>query len=145
MVLFGSVPVHLPGISLIITSFSIINIFYWCVFYPESLPYWFLFLLGILQDSLVGKPIGLSSFLYIIFALILMSKHRILSKNSFSAVWLGFIMYSGVITVLEWVVMSLYSGRALPIKELSIGWCLACLAYPIMHFFLSRIYRLHHE
>ncbi len=131
---------HIPGIGLIITTFTLINIYYWCIFYPGTLPYLFLFCLGVLHDTLVGTPLGFSSFIYIVFAFWLSRKRRTLRTAAFSAIWLGFIIYSGGIFLLEWLIISVYSGKLLPLKELTVLWCLSGISYPVIHLLLTRIH-----
>jgi rod shape-determining protein MreD len=141
MVLLAAVPWHLPGISRVMPAFTLINIYYWGMFFPGALPYVFLFFLGLLQDTLVGTPLGLSSLINIVFAL-LIANRRLFGKMVFTTVWLGFCILVCVPLGLEWFILCIYSAKLLPLSEYGLLWGATCLAYPPLHLLLTRVYRM---
>ena len=144
MVFFAAVLGKIPGFNQIMPMFTLINIYYWCVFYPRTLPYWFLFILGILQDTLTGVPLGFSSFFNIVFAWLLINKFRVFRNMSFAIVWLRFIILSVFVTFLQWFIMAIYYGNVMPVGTQIMMWLSSCFAYPIVHFLLTLIYRPRH-
>ena len=141
LVLLAAVPLHVPGISQIMPLFVLINIYYWGVYYPGVMPYGFLFALGLLQDTLERTPLGVSSFVYMAFAFLLVLQRRIFGKMIFSTVWLGFITLSFMAVMLMWAILSIYLFRWLPLSGPLLQWLMTCLSYPLMHMLLTRIYR----
>ncbi len=142
MLLFGAVFCRIPGGCPIMPLFTVINIYYWSVFCPGILPYWFLFLIGIVQDTLNGVPLGVSSLINMLFALVIIRRFRTFNHMSFVVVWLRFITLSAFVMMLIWLVTDLYQGRAvLPARYQFLQWLSSCLAYPFMHFILTHIYR----
>jgi rod shape-determining protein MreD len=141
MALITVLPFPIAGISALMPSLTLINIYYWYLLYPGSMPYIFLFVLGILEDVLAGNPLGISSFINILFAFILMSKRRMLGKMLFGSIWFGFIVLSLGAELLKWGVISIYYNRALPIRDSFLIWEISCFFYPMFHIFLTRVYR----
>lgn len=141
MLLLGNVLSRIPGAGQVMPLFNIINIYYWCVFYPGSLPYIFLFIIGILQDTLAGTPLGFSSFINIIFAWGLISRFNTMGNISFSSLWLRFIILSFALIMLGWIIMSIYYSRLLSVIPMFLQWGASCLAYPAIHFMLARFYQ----
>ena len=142
IVLFAAVPLRIPGLKEVMPLFALISIYYWNTFLPGALPYLFLFALGLVQDTLSGLPLGVSSVVNILFALLLLREHKSFGKTRFGAVWLGFTLLSFVAMAIEWVIMSFYSGMMLPVEGLLLQWAATCLAYPSMHLLFTRIYRM---
>jgi rod shape-determining protein MreD len=141
LVLLSAVPMPIPGITQVMPVFALISIYYWDTFYLGALPYTFLFALGLLEDTLLGLPLGVSSFVNIVFALMLLRERRNFGKTLFGTVWLGFVSLSLVAMALEWIALSVYFGRMLPVAAHLLQWVATCLAYPPMHLLLTRVFR----
>src|SRR5579872_1461591 len=75
-VLLAAVPLRIPGIRAVMPLFGLISIYYWNTFLPGSLPYLFLFALGLIEDTLSGLPLGVSPVVNILFALLLIREHK---------------------------------------------------------------------
>jgi len=141
MVILAAVPLRIPGIHEVMPAFTLINIYYWGIFYPGILPYWFLCVVGLLEDTLAGMPLGVSSFVNLAVAFMLVKERRILGKMLFGSVWFGFMMLACFAMLLQWCVISIYFGRFVPIGD-NVMQCMAtCLAYPLLHLMLTKIYR----
>ena len=141
MVVLAAIPLRIPGMPQLMPVFALINIYYWDTFVPGMLPYLFLFALGLLEDTLTGLPLGLSSFLNIVFALLLLRERKNVGKAVFGAVWLGFVSLSFIVFGLEWLIMSIYTARLLPVTAHLLQWLATCFAYPPVHLLLTRVYR----
>ncbi len=141
MVLLAAVPLRVAGASQLMPAFALICIYYWDTFCPGMLPYAFLLALGLLEDTLTGLPMGVSSVIFIVFGLLLIRERSNFGRSRFSAVWFGFALLSFVVMALEWIIMSFYSGSMLPIGIHLLQWLATCLAYPPMHLLLTRVYR----
>jgi len=141
MVLLSAVPLHVPGAGEVTPSLPLIGVFYWGMFCPGALPYTFLFLLGIVQDVLAGTPLGITSLINLTFVCLLGAERKLFGSAVFGAVWLGFALLSGVATIAQWGVMSLYSGTAFPFGVHVVRWGATCLAYPPMHLALTQVYK----
>jgi len=140
-VLLTAMPLHIAGASQVMPALTLICIYYWNTFSPGMLPYLFLAVLGLLEDTLYGLPIGLSSTVNILFAVMLLYEHRNFGKAQFGAVWFGFALLSLIAIAIEWAIMSFYEGQMLPAGADLLRWLATCFAYPPMHLLLTRAYR----
>src|ERR1700733_13859846 len=86
---------HMFFISQIMPLLVITSIYYWCMFRPGTLPYSFLFVLGILQDTLFCSPLGFSSFINMVCAWIVIHRFHLVGGVSFVTIWLRFIAVCG--------------------------------------------------
>lgn len=143
MVFFAAAVGHIPGMSHVMPLLVLINIYYWCMFYPGTLPYWFLFLLGLLQDTLSGVQIGFSSFVNVLVAFVIIRKLRVFSTMSFAVIWLRFVELALGTVALMWFMAVLFQPQArfAPISYQILQWFSSCLAYPLLHYFLTTLYR----
>jgi rod shape-determining protein MreD len=140
-VLLAAVPLRIPGATQLMPVFALICIYYWDTFSPGLLPFTFLFALGLLEDTLTGRPLGVSSFVDIVFALILLRERQNFGKTMFGTLWLGLVSLTLVAVAIKWVILSIYFGKALPIGVQLLQWVATCIVYPPMHLLLTRVYR----
>jgi rod shape-determining protein MreD len=130
---------HIFFISQIMPLLVIVGIYYWCMFLPGSLPYSFLFILGILQDTLTGAPLGFSSFMNVMLAWIVLHRFHVVGGMSFATIWLRFIAVCLAAVILEWCIMSIYYDRMLPVQLSVLKLISTCFAYPIVHLWFARV------
>lgn len=139
---FSGALAHIPGMSRMMPMLVLISIYYWGIFNPRSLPYIFLFVLGLLQDTLAGLPLGISSFANVLFAWIVSDRAHITSNMSFKMIWRKFAVLSFAIIMLEWLIICLYYNRLYPFSPELGAWISTLLAYPLLHAFFNATYRL---
>lgn len=134
------VPLKLTGIHQIMPSLEILILFYWAIYRPNLLPIWFLFILGIIADSVMGTPLGASALTYIILYSILKKYRRLLGVETFMIIW-GMCMAIMLPTILaKWFFISLFMGRFELSEALIFQWLLTIITYPVIHEISRRIY-----
>ena len=137
-ILVANIPTHIAGVSNILYPIFLINIYYWRVFLPKSLPYLILFILGVLQDSLRGTNF-ISSLLIIVCVLLLQSNKIIFRNKSFIMIWIEFALFISSYIVLEWLLMSIYLWKLIPINLQILQIIYGILLYPSLHSILTKI------
>lgn len=140
MPLIMAAATHMVFISQLMPSLVVISIYYWCMFHPGSLPYTFLFVLGLIEDTLTGMPLGFSSFVNIAFSWVVLNRFNIMGGMSFATIWQRFIALCVTLIMLEWMAMSVYYGSMLPVELPVVKLLSTCLAYPILHSFFTHVY-----
>ena len=85
------------GISVVDLNFFSINvhyilIYYWVLRRPQILGYGFIFFAGIINDIIMGLPMGLSALGYLITALVAMYIRSVTVKMTFFTDWFTFIL-----------------------------------------------------
>lgn len=129
-VLMGTAPLRLPFIENAAPPLLLMGVYYWAVFQPGLLPVWMVFLVGMMQDLLLGMPLGVSSALLVIVCWIARVHRRFVARQSFLVVWTGFIVLAFCAMVLEWVLTSLLSMQALPVLPVVLRFLESVFLFP---------------
>lgn len=116
------------------------SVYYWVLFKPRLLPLWIVFVLGLAQDSLSGLPLGLTSFLSLLFWLVAASQRRIITRQTFWTVWFAFTLMAAGYVLLYWLLLSTSYGVRLPLAPACLQWALTVGCYPPLHLLSTRVY-----
>lgn len=127
------------GIAGIMPLMQLAAIYFWGIHRPREVPYWFLFLSGILTDALQGTPLGVSSILYILFLLILLSQLKHVYKEGFILKWVFFAVLLLVIMGIQWVCMLVVTSQFYPLSAPLVQWLVTVGLYPLLHVCFTRL------
>lgn len=134
-------PIGFWGFAYFPIDVCLISIYYWTIFRPKTLPFWFVFVLGLVKDSLMGTALGLSSLIYILFRMIVFSQQRHWVQESFFALWFGFGMLCVPTLASQWLIASALAKSALPALDAVIQWAITFAFYPVLHILFNAVYR----
>jgi rod shape-determining protein MreD len=141
LLFLSAVPTHIPGWAEVVPLLGYTSVYYWLLIAPRRMPMSFMFVVGALQDVLLGTPLGISSLLYMLFRTLVASQRRMLAREAFFVQWPYFCVYMLCITVITWGVMGLY-GMALPPIAPALVQCVLTMGfYPAVH---AVLFVLHH-
>lgn len=135
------IPSHVLGSGEATPAFTLVCIFYWCVYSPQALPYTFLFLLGVLEDALSGTPLGISSFIHLGVAYLVQSQRRLMGRAMFATVWMSGAVLLLIALLSQWLMMCVYTGKAYGMSAALLRWAVTALTYPLMHLLLTQVYK----
>ncbi len=125
-------PYNMPLIGDIMPFLTLIGVYYWSVFKPELLPVSVVFVLGLLQDILLGSPLGLMSLLLVVVQQFIFFQGRQFLERDFVFNWFVFVMLVIGFGFLSWGITSLYFKVFLDYLSV-IGQILLTIAfYPII-------------
>jgi rod shape-determining protein MreD len=116
---------------------TLIGIYYWSFFKPNLLPIGAVFVLGLLQDTLLGSPFGLMSLLLIVAQQFIFFQSRHFLEKNFIFNFFIYIMLVIGFGFLSWGITSLYFGVFLDYWEVIIQILLTIALYPIIKLTLS--------
>jgi rod shape-determining protein MreD len=133
LALFFLTAKHINGLNHFMPALPLIPIFYWGMTHARDMPYWFVFALGLVMDSVMGLPLGLSSLLNVFFLMLLHAQRKYIHKEGFVIKWAYFALLLGVTTIASWVMLSLFASRAQPFSPAFIQWLLTLCCYPVLH------------
>ncbi|MDC1050438.1 rod shape-determining protein MreD [bacterium] len=141
LVILTQAPLLLPGIAPVTLGLSLIAVHYWALHQPEMLPAVAIFFVGLLQDMLVGTPIGLSAFSLLCAYGIIVSQRRFFQGKSFLLIWCGFSMTAILVGVLRWVLVSIIEGRMVLFGPTMIEFLLTATLYPLFGYVFVLVHR----
>ena len=88
-------------------NFIFILIFFWTLRNPDQLGYFAIFLAGIINDVVIGIPIGISSFCYLLICTITSYIRQITLSPKFINDWLSFIISILLINSIQVIIFDL--------------------------------------
>jgi rod shape-determining protein MreD len=124
---------HITGMSHFMPILQLIPVFYWGMMQAREMPYWFVFMLGLVIDAVSGLPLGLSSLLYVFFLLLLHAQRKYFYKEGFVIKWGYFALLLGAASIMNWAMLSVFNSRSESFLPAFIQWCLTVGCYPALH------------
>ena len=88
-------------------NFVYILIFYWTLRNPDSLGYFSIFLAGIINDVVIGIPIGISSLCYLILCSVTAYIRNITLSPNFVKDWFSFLFTMILINSIQVIILDL--------------------------------------
>jgi len=127
------VPKHMEGLASVMPFLPIMPVFYWGIMHARAIPYWFVFLIGLVMDAVMGTPLGLSSLIYILFLSLVTTQRRFFHKEGFLVKWAYLAILLLVVAVFNWLLLSWFNGKSMPFMPATMQWLLTVACYPIAH------------
>ena len=115
-------------------SFNLIYIviFYWVLKNPDILGYGFIFLAGIVNDVIIGLPIGVSSFTYLILSGFAAYIRYLTVRPSLICDWIVFIPSVAVTNSAYYYILGIFFDINVDYIPLSLNTGITILFYPIV-------------
>lgn len=137
LIIIMMLPYNIGMIGDIMPYLTLIGVYYWSVFRASRLPIWTVFILGMLQDILLGSPLGMMSLLLIIVQQVIFIQGRQFLERDFVFNWFVFIMLALGFGVASWGIASLYIREILDFWSV-LGQVLMTIAfYPVITWLLG--------
>ena len=131
---------HIGGLDHFMPLLPIIPIFYWGMTHAREMPFWFVFVLGLVMDAVMGMPLGLSSLLYIVFLMLLHAQRKYIHKEGFLIKWGYFAGLLGAVCMLNWLILTLLNSKSETLLSGFLQWFLTICCYPFMHKGFDELY-----
>ena len=141
-VLLTVIPIGFGQLSSIMPAFGLMAIYYWTVSRPESMPALFVFIFGILQDSLSGAPIGLWAVVFLSAHYFVISQRRLLAGQAFALAWFGFALLTVLAAILAWGLACAVFMQIVPPLPGAVQAFMTIMLYPPVAWALAQIHRL---
>ncbi len=122
--------------------FDVMIIYYFAVLKPNVFSAWFLFLLGIISDSINGFPLGVTSICYIVLVKLFRGlNQRMVMQENFHQILLQFFAFAFSVLFLKWLIISIYHFQIYNIINPLIQLVITCTIYILMHRFFDYLDR----
>jgi rod shape-determining protein MreD len=126
----------------VVPNFLSIVIYLWTLYRPDLMSRRIFIILGICRDATMGYPLGVGIIeLMMISCVVNLFRRHVLEKG-FWAVFLGFMLFTVMNTLLFWGVLTLAKGGMLPLSRIIRPILANILFYPIMSILSLKIQRL---
>ncbi len=138
LALLAVVPLHIPEFAPITPALTVIAVYYWGIYRPDLTPMAAIFAVGIVQDTLAGTPLGLTSLVLIVVRAVVVSQRRFFHGKTFLVEWWGFMLVAPGAALLSWVLASLYFGVLVAPRPLGFQLLLTIALYPCLTWLFAR-------
>ncbi|WP_416897858.1 MAG: rod shape-determining protein MreD [Minwuia sp.] len=132
LVLMETVPIGAPLLGPVLPSLTLISVFVWSTQRPDLMPHWLAFSIGLIQDLVIGGPLGLNALLLLVIQGVCTSQRRFLAAGRpFLLVWLGFAIVALPAALAQWIIACIYFTAVLPITDSLIQAALNVALFPV--------------
>ena len=138
LVILSVAPTYIPGYAQIAPILALVSIYHWAIYRPNLLPLFAVFILGLLQDLLIGSPPGLYVLVFLTVYGMTLSQRRFFTGKSFAVYWFGFAVVSLVASVESWVVGSVWNFALLDFNAVTFQYLLSLGIFPIIAWIFLR-------
>lgn len=121
--------------------FALYPIFFWSLYGPERMPAPAVFGVGIVQDLILGGPVGLWAMAFLLAHAGILWQREFFLGRSFSAVWTGFGFAAGFAAFIAWICASALYGRPLAVWPIAFQTVATILTYPVFHGLVRLVVR----
>ena len=118
-------------------NFAHIMIFFWTLKNPDRLGYFSIFLAGIINDVVIGIPIGISSFCFLILCLVTAYIRNITLSPNFVKDWFSFLFTIILINSIQVIILDLIFLINVQYINLLINSGFTFLFYPVFFLIFS--------
>ena len=112
LVILTTLPTRLPGFAQVAPSWPIMGVFYWSIYRPDLLPMWATFVIGLINDIVLGLPLGISALVFLLVRASVVSQRRFFLTNAFPMTWAAFAVIALGAMGLNWLLFALLNGDA---------------------------------
>ncbi len=109
LVLLSATPLYVPGYAPTAANLVMMAVFYWAVHRPDLLSPVTAFMIGVLQDILVGMPPGMNALVLVLVRAIGVSQSRVFRDRSFMLLWWGFGLVAAAAGFVVWLLSVAYN------------------------------------
>jgi len=131
---------HIPGLEHVMPLLPSIPIFYWGMVHAREMPYWFVFVLGMIMDAVMGLPMGLTSLVYMAFMLLLHAQRKYIHREGFVVKWGYFAILLAATGSLNWFGLALFHVQPEGLGRAFVQWILTVCCYPMTHRMFDSLY-----
>jgi rod shape-determining protein MreD len=141
LTLFNVVPLGLPGISDVTPLVTMMAVFYWSVYRPDLLPAVVVFALGLVQDMLLGSPMGLMALTLLAMHGVILSQRQAFLGKPFFVAWIGFAVISAGGFILMWIMTCVLAADLVLTHAVLFQFAFTTVSFPLAAWVFVRIHR----
>ncbi len=125
-------PYGIPGLSKVMPLLPVISIYFWSIYRPELTCLTCHFFIGLLQDILVGSPVGLSAATFIGIYAAVHYQRQFFHNKTFVVLWASFALLLVVVLSINFAIIALYNLSFFPLFPVCLQFLLTIALYPVL-------------
>ncbi|MEZ5667133.1 MAG: rod shape-determining protein MreD [Alphaproteobacteria bacterium] len=141
LVLISALPPVLPVFREAAPAWVLIAVFHWSVQRPELMPVQAAFVIGLLQDLLLGLPPGSSALIYVVLRGVAGRIAQLTAGRGFVNLWIMFAGAAAGAGLLRYLIMTVWLERVLDPVPALFELLLTVGVFPLVSWLLTRLQR----
>lgn len=138
LVVLGSVPLHIPEYARVAPMLPLMAVYHWAIFRPDTMPAYAVFIIGLMQDALMGMPIGVNALVYLAVYGIVLSQRRFFFGKSFAVLWMGFVVVAAGASLAGWVLVSGFYATLVEPRAVFFQYLMSVGVFPLLAWIFLR-------
>ena len=139
LVMIAMMHLPLPGFAELAPMLPMMAVYYWSLHRPELLPFWAVFLIGLMVDILTGGTLGFNALMLLLISAFMRPQRRYLFEKGFAVHWVVFMVVAAVFELLSWALMAAITHSFLSLGGPALRVMLAIALYPCLSWLFLRL------
>ena len=135
------VPWPTPTIKAILSAFPLMTLCFWIINRPEHFSLAWSFIVGFMQDVLLGQPLGVTALTYLAADFFLRGQRQFFLQQSFHHLWMVFAFVLFGVALTQLLVASLVIHAWVEVAPILLRVVIGILFFPLMTMLLNQIQR----
>jgi len=131
LILIFRLPLRTGTYAAFMPFVSLAFVYYWVLYGRQFVPFWLVFFLGLFEDMVTLGPAGLNSIILLAVAVGLTNQRRFFVNRPFFVGWAGFAIVCIGVTILRWLLESIYASDFLAVEPLASQAVMTVLFFPV--------------
>lgn len=125
-------PVNSSEWSHFCPNIGLICVYYWTLKRGQLFSFFSAFIVGLLTDAYSSSPFGLNILLMMLIVAVTIWLAHYFQNASFGAGWFIFCLTAAGVTLLKWLLLMIYFGRIISLREITVNYLSTVLFYPLI-------------
>lgn len=136
------IPVNSNLLMSIRPAIPLICAYFWLMVRPDIFNLFSVFLLGVINDLASASPFGSNLLSLLILYTLVANLSKYFNAKPFAFIWLGFALTAFLTMFSQWLIVSVYYSKFLPVMPLLFSFLSSVAFYPVMSFINAGIRNL---
>ena len=139
LMLFALAPTYITGLSDLTPMLTLMCVYFWSIYRPDLLGYGAAFGLGILEDLLIGTPLGSGALVLMLCQRFVVHQQKFFHSKPFVVTWVAFAVVALGAALIRWLCVGLVSeGGFTPFGALLGVYFMSIAVYPLIAWVLAK-------
>lgn len=139
LMLFALTPTYVSGLSDLTPTLTLMCVYFWSIYRPDLLGYGAAFGIGILEDLLIGTPLGSGALVLLLCQRVVVHQQKFFNSKPFVVTWVAFALVALGAALVRWICVGLVAdGGFTPFGGLFAVYLMSVAIYPLVAWLLAK-------
>ena len=139
LMLFALTPTYVPGLSDVTPMLTLMSVYFWSIYRADLLGYGAIFGIGILEDLLMGTPLGSGALVLLLCQRFVIHQQKFFYSKPFVVTWMAFAVIAFGAALILWLCVGLVASSGFtPLGSLLTSYLISVAIYPLVAWLLAK-------